>query len=525
MTGIALLLAAASLAYGAARYLRLPPLPLLLVAGLALARLGRVPAEFLEEALILGVTFLLFVAGTELSPGRTRGQRSAALRVGALQFLILGVAGAAAALALGYGAVSAAYLALALTASSTLVGVRLLRQRRQTFEPLGRLVIGVLLLQDLLVILLIPVMTRTPFGAAAVLGGVASVGVLGALAALSWRWIGPRMARLDGDDEALLLATLGLLAVFIGVAALLGTPILVGAFLAGVALSGFPSEALVRPLVAPIADFFSAIFFTALGALIGTPTPSEFLHAAALAALVLVLTPPVVAASAEREGFPARPAIEAGLLLAQTSEISLVIGLYGMFEGHISEGVFTVIGMTTLITMLLTPLLSTDRVAWALVRLHPLRSDARPLPELRGHVLVLGSGETGLPLLETLLGADCDVLVVDDDPAVVARLREADVNAIRGDAGDENVLRRANARAARVITSTIRRPEDNLRVLDYARGVPAIVRVFDEHDADRIRAHGGTPVLYSEAAAASLLDWVDQNLSRAKAGRAGGARG
>ena len=60
----------------------------------------------------------------------------------------------------------------------------------------------------------------------------------------------------------------------------------------------------------------------------------------------------------------AKSAVEAGLLLSQTSEISLVIGLAGMLDGDIDRGTFTVITLVTVITMLLTPLLATDRVAW-----------------------------------------------------------------------------------------------------------------------------------------------------------------
>lgn len=512
MGGIALLLAAAAVGFAAARALRMPPLPLLMIAGLGLARFGLVPDEFLEEALILGVTFLLFVTGTELNPRRTRGQRGAALRVGIVQFAGLGLAGLAAGFALGWDPVSTGYLALALTASSTVVAVRLLRQRGRFYEPHGRLVIGVLLLQDLLVILLIPLITRAPDGAGAVLVGLGYVGALLGAAWIAWRWVAPRFARLDGDDEALLLATLGTLAVFLGLAAWLDLPLLVGAFLAGVALSGFPTSGLVRPLLESIGDFFSAIFYTALGALLGSATGLELAQAVALAALVVLVTPPLVAVMAERSGLATRPAVESGLLLAQTSEISLVVGLYGVLEGQITGSAFTVIGLATLITMLLTPLLSNDRVAWALVRLRPTRGTIRPLPEMAGHVVVLGSGETGLPLLETLLGADCGVVVVDDDPAVVERLRDADLHVLRGDAGDVEVLKRAHVREARVITSTIRRPEDNLRILRFLPGVPFIARVFERADAERIRALGGTPVLYSEAAAESLLEWFDDKL-------------
>lgn len=512
MAGIAILLAAAAVAHSLAKAFRLPPVPLLLIAGLLLARVGQVPEEFLEEALVLGVTFLLFVTGIELNPARTRGQRGIALRVGSIQFVLLGLAGLVTAVLLGFDGLSAAFLALALTASSTLVVVRLLRHRRQMFEPSGRVLIGVLLLQDLLVILLIPLVTRAPVGPIAVLLGLLGVGILLALS-VAVRGLAPRLTRLENDEEALLLVTLALLFGFIGIAAVLNLPLVVGAFLAGVALAGFPVNAVVRPQLASIGDFFSAVFFTALGALIGTPTLEEIGQALALAGLVVVLTPPLVTVVAEWAGLPARPAIESGLLLAQTSELSLVIGLYGMIEGAIPAGVFTVIALVTLITILLTPLVATDRVAWSLMHLHPTRRRARrPTAPPEGHILLLGSGTTGMPLLETLLGADREVVVVDDDPDVVARLQEADVRVIRGDATDPGVLDAAGARQARIIASTIRRPRDNRRLLEHVRGVPVIVRVFEDEDADWVRSLGGTPVLYSDAAAEGLLAWFDRGI-------------
>lgn len=509
MAGIALLLAAAAVAHALARALRLPPVPLLLIAGLALAHVGHVPEVFLEEALLLGVTFLLFVTGIELSPGRA-GSPWVVVRVGLTQFLLLGTAGLAAALLLGIRGPGAAFLALALTASSTLVVVRLLRQRRQMFEPAGRLVVGVLLLQDLLVILLIPLVTRAPDGPRAVLAGLAAVAALLATAAFAGRWVAPRLTRLEDHDETLLLVALALLFGFIGLAAVLGLPAVVGAFLAGVALARFPTRVVVRTQLTPIGDFFSAIFFTALGALIGIPTGEEVGQALLLAGLVLVITPPLVTVVAERAGLSARPAIEAGLLLAQTSELSLVVGLYGVLQGAIPTSVFTVIALVTLLTMLVTPLVATDRVAWSLMHLHPTRLRGRPTTPPRDHVLLLGSGTTGLPLLETLLGGDHEVVVVDDDPDVVARLRQAEVPVIRGDASDRAILERAGARQARVIASTIRRPADNRRLLELARGVPIIVRVFEDEEADWVRSMGGTPVLYSAAAADSLIAWLEQ---------------
>ncbi|MFW6079614.1 MAG: cation:proton antiporter [Gemmatimonadota bacterium] len=509
MLGIAALLAAAALGHALARGLRIPAIPTLIIAGGLLAATGATTPELLENAVVLGVTFVLFVTGIELNPRRARAQRRAAVRVGVVQFFALAAAGFLLALLLGFVPNDAAYLALALTASSTLVVVRLLRGRRQMFEPFGRLVVGVLLIQNLLVIAFIPVLTRLPGGPADLATGVLATAGLVALTAAARRWIAPRILRLDGDEEPLLIGVLALLFVFIGAADALDLPLAAGAFLAGIALSDFPLDGVVRSQIASIGDFFAAVFFTALGALVSLPSLAELGQALAFALLLLLATPPLVAAIAERTGLSARPSLEAGLLLAQASELSLVVVLFGLLEGQVGTTAFTVVATVTVITMILTPFITADHVVWSALRLHPLRVEGPAAPE-GGHILVLGAGTTGMPLVETLLAAGHRVVVVDDDPAVVAALREADLPCVRGDASDISALRLAGADRARTIISTIRRPADNARLLRFARGVPTFVRVFDDDDARWVRRLGGRPVLYSAAAAEDILAWFDR---------------
>jgi Kef-type K+ transport system membrane component KefB len=509
MIGIALLLAAAAVGHGLARLLRLPSIPFLLLGGVALRIAGFLPPQrLLEFMIVLGLSVLVFVGGTELNPRRVRTQRRAALGVGVAQFTVLGAAGFLATLAFGYGVQVALYVALAVSASSTLVVVRLLQQRLQLFEPFGRLVIGVLLLQDLFVILAIPVVVRYDAGVAAIAGGLAGALALMALSFGVLRWVAPwLLARLHGDDERLLLAILSILFVFVGIADMLDLPIIAGAFLAGVSLSTFPAAGLVRGQLNSIADFFTAIFFTALGVLLAVPTLFELVHVLTLTAIVLLITPPLVTAVAERYGLSARQSLESGLLLAQTSEFSLVVALQGLVLGQLGQGTFTVIALLTAITMMLTPLSSTDRVTLWLLRFHPLRRAPGERTAPRDHVLLLGCGENGMPLLETLYAAGTEVFVVDDDPAIIRQLREGEIPCVRGDGSDPDVLRRAGARDARLIISTIRRPLDNEQVLQHAQGVPVLVRVFEDGDADRIRALGGTPIVYSAAAAEDFLAW------------------
>ena len=509
MHAVAAILTAAAMAYALARALRAPAIPLLIIAGLVLSRAGHLETETLTDALMLGVSFLLFVVGLELDPRRVRGQRDVALRVGVFQFLLLGLLGFAVSSGLGYGFVESAYLALAMTASSTLVCVRLLQRRGQLFEPFGRLVVGVLLLQDALVLLSIPLVSELTQGASRALLSLGSILMLGLLALAVRRWAAPLLLRIANDQELLLLTAMSTLFAFIAIAGLLDLPLVVGAFLSGVALSRFPVDGIVRADFAPIGDFFTAIFFTALGAIVGVPDAGELLQATLFVLIVVLVTPPVVYWLATRAGFGTKSSVEAGLLLSQTSELSLVIGLAGMIGEVITPDTFTIIAIVTMVTMLLTPIIANERVASVIAHLLTRRAgDDAAVPE--GHVLLLGVGATGMPLLEDLVLSGGRIVVIDDDPGVARRLGDAGVQTIIGDASDETVLRRAGADRARAVVSTIRRPRDNEALLRVRGDVPVLVRVFDDRDARWVLEHGGTPVIYSLASAENLLEWYDE---------------
>lgn len=506
MAALTLLLVTAAASMALARLLRAPPIPVLILGGVVLSGAARPPEALLDSVLILGVSFLLFAMGLELDPRRVRVQRRAVLRVGVVQFVVLAGLVFAAARWLGFGAGEAAFVTLALPASSTLVGVRLLQRRRQMYEPFGRLVLGVLLLQDAVVILFVPVVLGAAAGWNAVAAGVGGVLLLGGGALAVRTWVTPHLLRVSDEREAILLGALAVLFAFLAAAGLLGLPPVVGGFLAGVALARFPINGVVRAELVPLRDFFAAIFFTGLGALVRLPSVVELGQAAVFTALVLLVTPPLVAVIAERSGFTSRSALEAGLLLAQASEISLVVGLTGMLQGLIGESLFVVLALTTLGTMLLTPLISTDGATRFLLRLRPQRRHTGAHPP-SDHVLLLGAGSTGMPILEDLILEGRPVAVVDDDPGLVAALRAAGVHAVRGDASDPAALEEAGLSRARVACSTARRVRDNEALLRDAPGIPVLVRVFEQGDAVWVRERGGEPILYSAAAADELLTW------------------
>ena len=210
MTAIAILLLAAAIAFGLSRLLRLPAIPLLLLGGASLNVLAgyvdyKVPQELIAEMIQIGLAVLVFTAGVELSPRRMRGRTRAITILALMQFFMLGLCGVLTAVFLGYDWMNALYLGCALSASSTLVVVRHLQQRRQMFEPYGRLVLGVLLLQDIFIVLIMVALQKSPQGWLMVCNGLANALVLGIFALGVHRWLVPfvvRWMKLDDEDKA-----------------------------------------------------------------------------------------------------------------------------------------------------------------------------------------------------------------------------------------------------------------------------------------------------------------------------------
>lgn len=538
MSGLAILLSVAAVGFGLSRRFRIPVIPLLLALGLSLSLARSAsPGHFLDEALSpdglekilqLGLAFLVFAAGIELNPTRFKTQKKAAWLVGLSQFSVAGAAGFGLARLLGFDGVSALYLAIALSTSSTLVVIRQLRLWLRMFEPFGRMVTGALLLQDLLMIVWIVMLARFGEPDANLALSVGALLGLGTFAVICQTrlmpWLLLRLRARDGknprvepgvepwlDEESLLLAVLAILFLFTGGAYALGLHPVVGAFFAGYSLSSFPLNGVVRSVLGSLSDFFLAVFFTALGALITLPDPSLLLRAFALALMVILLTPPLVTIVAEASGLSSRAAIESGLLLAQTSELSLVLALTGVLTGHISHDLFSAIALIAVVTMTVTPLIANDRTVRWLLRFHPLRRRAPSQGAHENHVLILGFGAGGMWVVRPLLKAGHELLVIDDDPAVIVQLEKLGIPCMRGDGADERILQKAGAAKAKLVLASMRRVQDTAKLLALVKETPVVVRVFEDRDAQAVQALGGIPVLNSAAATETFMEWFQKS--------------
>jgi monovalent cation:H+ antiporter-2, CPA2 family len=211
---------------------------------------------------------------------------------------------------------------------------------------------------------------------------------------------------------------------FAGACQVMGLPLVMGAYFAGMALSRFPEAGVVRSYVVSFSDFFSIVFFVTLGTVLVLPRPMDLLAEGILIASILLVRPLLLVPLVRRIGLTVRSSIEAVTLLAQSGEVALVVALVGLERGHIDESVLGVVAVVVVATMSLIPWLSSDQVALRLTRWYPF-GDHAPLPEApRGHVLLLGCGEAGRVLLQRLQDKGHPVVVLDDDPAVVEALRK-----------------------------------------------------------------------------------------------------
>ena len=528
MNVFTLLLVAASIAYGLARLIRLPTLPVLIISGMALNFFGLLPSGFglvtVEEShdhhvsgamrlLEFGLVFLVFSSGVELNPQRFSKHRAAVLWIGGIQFGISALIGFASAhWLLGFGWLESIYLGVGLAVSSTLVVLRQLRMRQAMFEPFGRVVTGVLLIQDAALVVAIVLLLRIDRGIAEIGLGLGATLLIGSIAWLTQRSIIPSLIkRMKPDEESLLLWLIAVLFCFVGLASLLQLPPIIGAFFGGFAFSAFPLNGLVRGQLSSLSDFFQALFFVTLGALVGIPEPSQWLLAGQLSLVVLLVTPPLVAALAEWRGLNARASIESGLLLAQISEFSLLLGLSGLIVGHLSVDGFVVLALATVMTMALTPFLSQAKVARSLLRFHPFRRWGVSPETPENHVLILGLGSAGMWTVKPLIESGQRVVVVDDDAIVCRELAKREIEVIRGDASEPEILRRAGAAHAKTIIASMRRVEDAKTVLRIANQIPVFVRVFEAYEAEIVEQYGGIPIKTSDVAAETFLAWLSAN--------------
>lgn len=505
MSALLWILAAAAAGHLAAKALRLPHAPLMILTGGVLDGISA-PLEggYARDALLLGLTFLVFLSATDLDPWRFGRRDLYGLALGGAQFTLIGLAAFGVGSFFNFPLKPSVYIALALAASSALVIVNLLAQRGELYESFGRVITKALLAQGMLMIVIISALSAS---------GKALVGILGLLAGSYFfkRWIAPMLMLKEGvDEESRLIFALGILFLFVGAGWLYGLPFLAGAFFAGLSLSSFPISGLLKGQFASLNSFFSAVFFVVLGYFVDFPSSELLLPVGAFVLLISLLSPLLTAAVSWMGGAPMRSGIEGGLMLAQAGEFSVFLALIGLENGDLGREHLSLVTSVAVSTMILTPFLSNEAVANFLMRrAENLFAKKTMIKRLENHYVLIGCGSSGMVALKKLLLAGAETVVIDDDPGVARAARELGAIAIVGNGKDPEIRARAGADKAKLIVSSMRKFTDNLALLGEGKGVAVnVVRAFDRAEADELEGLGAVAIVSAQAAAEDLLEWM-----------------
>ena len=414
--------------------------------------------EHIDLLAELGIAVLLFLVGLKLDLNLVRTLGPVALMTGLGQVAFTTIFCFLIGLGLGFDTTTSLYIAVALTFSSTIIIVKLLSDKREIDSLHGRIALGFLIVQDLVVVLAMIVLSAVGVGAAAdsALTDVLMVFGYGALmlvaVGLFIRFLAnPLVERLSRAPELLVSFAIGWAALLAALGHYLGFGKELGGLLAGVSLASTPFREAIAARLASLRDFLLLFFFIALGASLDLSVLGASIVAALVFSLfVLIGNPLIVLAIMGAMGYRKRTGFLAGLTVAQISEFSLIFMAMGVTLGHVADEAMGLVTLVGLITIAASTYMITyshqlyDRVEPVLgvfERSSAGKEEDAWQPGADGYDVVLfGLGRYGAAIGQQLRESGLRVLGVDFNPAAVRHARDQGFDVLFGDSTDPEFL-------------------------------------------------------------------------------------
>lgn len=481
--------------------------------------------SFLPE---IGIAFVLFLVGMELDFREIKSLGAPIIVSATLQTIITTVLGSALARFFGFPEVESWVLGIGLAFSSTIVVVKILLDKKELTSLFGKLALGILLLEDLLAVLILLGMTVSSsifgFGyqeAFPILTFVAKVILLFGLALLLNRYFLTNLFnKVSASSELLFLTALAWCFIFVSLAIVLGFSVVIGAFLAGVALASSPYHFQIQGKIKPLRDFFVTLFFVYLGTQVNFIKAMEFIPLIIVFTLFAVFVKPILfMLILGAFGFKKHTIFQTSISLSSISEFSLIIILVGFRQGLSSLEGLTVIAMVGVLSIVASSVLITHskRLYKTLAGFIDFfeRKDTRHESERQiedgfsDHIVVIGGHRVGGEILRFLKKEKISHICLDFNPEQVKILKKEGIRAFYGDMGDPEVLDVLHLEGARLIISTSNYLDDNLLLLEELKtrkiNVSVIVRAESADDAKVLYKKGADYVIIPEVLAGDLL--------------------
>jgi Kef-type K+ transport system membrane component KefB len=504
--------------------LKLPLVIAYLLTGVLLATLSTFninSSPILHVFPEIGIAFVLFLIGMELDLReiKTLGVPIIVSAIG--QIVVSTFAGYFIAQALGFGSIESVYLGLGLAFSSTVVVIKMLLEKKDLSSLYGKLSIGILLVEDLVAI---AVLMMVSVGTSALNLGlqnslpiitlVAKTTGLFLLTFVLSRYVLEKIFdAVAKSSELLFFTAITWCFVFTSLAVFLGFSVVIGAFLAGVALASSPYHLQIQGKIKPLRDFFLTLFFVYLGTQVKlTDVASAWPSILIFSVFAISFKPLIYTMILGLFGFRKHTLFQTSLNLSQVSEFSLIVLLVGVQFGLSTPLSLSVMAAVAVISIIFSSLLiySSSKVYRFFSPLLKVfeRKDSMHYLEVKNendfsdHIIVIGAHRIGTPIVKYLKKTKIPFLVMDFNPDVVKKLRADGVNVIYGDIGDPEVLDNLQIEKAKLIISTASDRDDNELLLEECirRKTKAtiVVRVEEVNHGERLKELGAHYVIMPE---------------------------
>jgi Kef-type K+ transport system membrane component KefB len=484
------------------RILKQPLVLAYLTAGVLISLFGIFNLEdgrVVEVFSSMGIMFLLFLVGMEMDYRSIKRIGLLSLIIGTGQVIFTTFGGFLFGYYLfGFDFLSSLYIGIALAFSSTVIIIKILSDKGSLSTLHGRVAMGLLLVQDIIVIFILIALNTVEAGGTLstfyfikiLLLAVLFFGVMLFLGRAVFPYLFHKIAR---SQELLFLVSLGWLFVFAAVIEQFGFSIEIAGFLGGVALANSSEKYHIASKVRPLRDFFIVIFFVYMGSLmIISHFNNMIVPIVVLSIFVLIGKPLIVMALMGLMRYKKRTGFLTGATAAQISEFSLVFVVLGFSLGHISEEVFALvvavgvltIGASTYIIIYsekIFPYLSPFLSFFERKKTYEEEGDFGISKE----VVLIGAQRIGKRIINYI--HKDNLLVVDFDPLAVDYLERLGFNHIFGDIKDPHLFEEINLEKTKLVISTSPQFEDNLfllkKIKDINKKIKVVVRSQNKEDA------------------------------------------
>lgn len=462
----------------------------------------------------LGVIFLLFMIGLELSLDRLWAMRRLVFGLGSLQILISALVIGLIAWEFGNSPEASIVLGACLALSSTAIVMQLLIERRELASPLGRSSFSILLMQDLAVVPILFLVGVLGAKAGGNVGLALALALLKALVVIVGIYLGGRlllrplfrMVAQSRSTEMFMAATLLVIIVTALITGATGLSMALGAFLAGLMLAETEFRHQIEVDIEPFKGLLLGLFFMSVGMGIDYRVVADT-AVWILASVVglFVIKSVITAALCLVFGLPRHVSLETGLLLGQGGEFAFVVVGLAMSLGLVPREAGQFMLIVTGLTMIATPLIAATasrlsaHMEKALQVTPTNDDDPGHIAEMQGHVMLSGFGRVGC-LIARILDADGIPFVALDNSAFnVAEARQMGLPVFFGDATRIDLLRRAHAQNASMLVLTMDDPKAIEQVVRAVRAewptLRIVARARDARHAAHLLDLGATEVI------------------------------